>query len=127
VQRLLDDANALTQWGGRVLAQLVTTIPELAPTDTALGVSYNAATGNALSAYYDSITHQHAARASLSYVTGSHAVKAGYVEQFGTWQRNQFSYTDYIVRLNNGAPTSVVLSATPQNASYDMNAEPCDI
>ncbi len=91
--------------------------------DTGLGVSYNAATGNALSAYYDSITHQHAARASLSYVTGSHAVKAGYVEQFGTWQRNQFSYTDYIVRLNNGVPTSVVLSATPQNASYDMNAD----
>ena len=91
--------------------------------DTGLGVSYNAATGNALSAYYDSITHQHAARASLSYVTGSHAIKAGYVEQFGTWQRNQFSYTDYIVRLNNGAPTSVVLSATPQNASYDMNAD----
>jgi hypothetical protein len=91
--------------------------------DTGLGVSYNAATGNALSAYYDSITHQHAARASLSYVTGSHAVKAGYVEQFGTWQRNQFSYTDYIARLNNGVPTSVVLSATPQNASYDMNAD----
>jgi carboxypeptidase family protein len=91
--------------------------------DTGLGVSYNAATGNALSAYYDSITHQHATRASLSYVTGSHAFKAGYVEQFGHWDRNQFSYTDFIVRLNNGAPTSVVLSATPQNASYDMNAD----
>jgi hypothetical protein len=36
VQRMLDDANALTQWGGRVLAQLVTTIPEVALTDTAL-------------------------------------------------------------------------------------------
>ena len=36
VQRLLDDANALTQWGGRVLAQLVTTIPKVAPTDTTL-------------------------------------------------------------------------------------------
>lgn len=91
--------------------------------DTGLGVSYNAATGNALSAYYDSITHQHATRASLSYVTGAHAFKAGYVEQFGHWDRNQFSYTDYIVRLNNGVPTSVVLSATPQNASYDMNAD----
>jgi hypothetical protein len=91
--------------------------------DTGLGVSYNAATGNALSAYYDSITHQRAARAALNYVTGSHALKVGYVEQFGTWKRNQFSYTDLIVRLNNGSPTQVVLSATPQNASYDMNAD----
>jgi hypothetical protein len=102
----------------------VTSAPGAIPiNDTGLGVSYNAATGNALSAYYDSITHQHATRASLSYVTGSHAFKAGYVEQFGHWARNQFSYTDYIVRLNNGVPTSVVLSATPQLASYDMNAD----
>jgi hypothetical protein len=91
--------------------------------DTALGVSYNAATGNALSAYYDSITHQNAARLSLNYVTGSHSLKTGYVGQWGTWQRNQFSYTDYIVRVSNGVPTSVVLSATPRNESYDINAD----
>jgi len=36
VTRLLDDANAVSQWGGRVLAPLVITIPELARTDTAL-------------------------------------------------------------------------------------------
>jgi hypothetical protein len=36
VTRLLDDANAVSQWGGRVLALLVITIPELARTDTAL-------------------------------------------------------------------------------------------
>ena len=36
VARLLDDANALHQWGGRVLAHLVTTIPDLARSDTAL-------------------------------------------------------------------------------------------
>jgi hypothetical protein len=36
VTRLLNDANALSQWGGRILASLVITIPELARTDTAL-------------------------------------------------------------------------------------------
>ena len=36
VQRLLNDANALPQWGGSVICQLVTTIPEVASTDTVL-------------------------------------------------------------------------------------------
>ena len=36
VTRLLDDTNALPHWGGQVLAQLVTTIPELARSDAAL-------------------------------------------------------------------------------------------
>lgn len=122
--RLLLEAGVSTDVQHYRTRPTATSQPGAIPiTDTGLGVSYNAAVGSALSAYYDSITHQHAARASLNYVTGSHAFKAGYVEQWGTWQRNQFSYTDYIVRLNNGTPTSVVLSATPQFASYDMNAD----
>jgi hypothetical protein len=38
VTRLLDDQTALSQWGGRVLAELVEAIPQVAPADPALAL-----------------------------------------------------------------------------------------
>lgn len=61
-------------------------------------------------------------KATLNYVTGSHAVKVGYSFQHGYKDQLQTYNGDMNLQLLNGVPRSVIVYATPFNTVNDQNA-----
>ena len=64
------------------------------------------------------------ARVSLTYVTGAHAFKVGFVDGWGRQElleRDITSSTSY--RFNNGVPNLITMRASPVTRSDDMQAE----
>jgi hypothetical protein len=64
------------------------------------------------------------ARASISYVTGAHAIKIGFVNGWGVqelFERDIDSATQY--RFNNGVPNQITMRASPVTRKDSMDAE----
>ena len=59
----------------------------------------------------------------LSYVTGSHALKAGIQFQNGYFWRQRRETADLVQRYRNGVPDSVLVHNTPQDSRADMNVD----
>ena len=60
---------------------------------------------------------------SASYVTGSHAVKAGVQFQNGYFWRQRREVADLVQRYRNGLPDSVLVHNTPGDSRANMNAD----
>jgi hypothetical protein len=60
---------------------------------------------------------------SASYVTGSHAFKAGIQYGFGYFWRQRRETADLIQLYQNGTPTQVIIHNTPQDSRANMNAD----
>ena len=84
-------------------------------TESTTGFLYNARTGIGLADYGYLFGHQHNERVSVSYITGSHAFKAGlfyyhgFSENLATQDDRAVAYT-----LRNQLPVSVTYYAAPQ-------------
>jgi hypothetical protein len=60
---------------------------------------------------------------SMSYVTGSHAVKVGIQYGFGYFFRSRVLPADMVQRYRNGVPDSVFVYNTPQNSQANMDRD----
>ena len=96
------------------------TMDTVSITDQALGFAYNAMATYAFRGY----THRNSQRASLSYVTGSHAFKAGMQIEEGL----RYAYTGVTggnvnYRFNNAVPNQITQYATPYDTLDKMKAD----
>jgi len=87
--------------------------------DTILQTAYGAYDGGI---YYREPIRKFA-MASASYVTGSHAFKAGIQYGFGYFWRQRRETTDLIQLYRSGVPAQVIIHNTPQDSRADMNAD----
>jgi hypothetical protein len=85
--------------------------------DTSTGFAWNAATAELLN-YPDRYNVQ----ASLSYVTGAHTIKVGFLEAWGKYYRSYEANADLYQRYNNGVPSQVLVLNTPISIEEDMNS-----
>jgi hypothetical protein len=97
-----------------------TTMNTISITDQALGFAYNAMATYAFRGY----THRNSQRVSASYVTGSHAFKAGLQIEEGL----RYAYTgvtggDVNYRFNNAVPNQITQYATPYDTLDKMKAD----
>ena len=60
---------------------------------------------------------------AVSYVTGSHNVKAGVQYGYGFFWRQRRETADLIQLYRSGVPAQVIIHNTPQDSSADMNAD----
>ncbi len=60
---------------------------------------------------------------SMSYVTGSHAFKAGIQYGWGYFWRTRSETADLIQLYRSGLPAQVIIHNTPQNSLQNMNAD----
>jgi hypothetical protein len=60
---------------------------------------------------------------SVSYITGSHAVKTGVQWNFGPRSGQRFANADLVQRYRNGVPSDVVVYNTPNNNEVTMDAD----
>jgi hypothetical protein len=87
--------------------------------DLSLGTVTNAAPGGD----YFLVPERHFFSGSVSYVTGSHAVKLGAQDTWGfLWQGTELN-AGLIQNYQNGAPTSVSIYNTPEQDRFNMNAQ----
>jgi hypothetical protein len=78
----------------------------------------------ATAATMDTWNYQNFWRASASYITGAHSLKAGVDWEAGSQDRERFSIDAPIeYRFNNGVPNQLTLHALPYEASFKMNAD----
>ena len=96
------------------------TMDTVSITDQALGFAYNAMATYAFRGY----THRNSQRASASYVTGSHAFKAGMQIEEGL----RYAYTGVTggnvnYRFNNAVPNQITQYATPYDTLDKMKAD----
>jgi hypothetical protein len=96
------------------------TMDTVSITDQALGFAYNAMATYAFRGY----THRNSQRASASYVTGSHAFKAGFQIEEGF----RYAYTGVTggnvnYRFNNRIPNQITQYATPYDTLDKMKAD----
>lgn len=61
--------------------------------------------------------------ATASYVTGSHAFKAGIQYGFGYFWRQRRETADLVQLYRSGVPAQVIIHNTPQDSRADMNAD----
>lgn len=87
--------------------------------DTILQTAYGAYDGGL---YYREPIRRTAVT-SLSYVTGSHALKAGLQYGWGYFWRTRQETADLIQLYRSGAPAQVIIHNTPQNSYQSMNAD----
>src|SRR6185295_8513896 len=87
--------------------------------DTILQRSYGAYDGGL---YYREPIRRTAV-ASASYVTGSHAFKAGIQYGWGYFWRQRAEVADLIQLYRSGAPAQVIIHNTPQDSYQSMNAD----
>jgi hypothetical protein len=63
-------------------------------------------------------------RVALSYITGAHAFKFGYINNFGSKPNQHLNFDSPILyRFNNGVPNRITLTATPYNAYADQDMD----
>jgi len=67
----------------------------------------------ASAAEYWNLPDKYNVQASLSYVTGSHAFKFGYVDSFGPYRMANWANADLYQNYTNGTPTTVTVLNTP--------------
>jgi hypothetical protein len=96
------------------------TMDTVSITDQALGFAYNAMATYAFRGY----THRNSQRVSASYVTGSHAFKAGFQIEEGF----RYAYTGVTggnvnYRFNNRVPNQITQYATPYDTLDKMKAD----
>ena len=60
-------------------------------------------------------------RAAASYVTGSHAFKAGFNRTHGYLEENQYAMNPLSYRFNNGVPNQLTLEARPYTAYTNLD------
>jgi len=87
--------------------------------DTILQTSYGAYDGGL---YYREPIRRTAV-ASASYVTGSHAFKAGIQYGWGYFWRQRAEVADLIQLYRSGVPAQVIIHNTPQDSLQNMNAD----
>lgn len=114
--RLLMEAGAVLVhegWGNRPSEYAVTErigVVDNAPPAVAQGVTtYRGRTGN----YTRTTNPGWRTRFSTSYVTGAHAMKAGFNENWGIADTENFTYHPYSYTFTNGVPTSISLNSNP--------------
>ena len=119
--RLLLEAGAtwMVSHSDRWLPPTVT-MDTVSITDQALGFAYNAMATYAFRGY----THRNSLRGSASYVTGSHAFKAGITLEEGF----RYAYTGVTggnvnYRFNNRVPNQITQYATPYDTLDKMKAD----
>jgi hypothetical protein len=61
--------------------------------------------------------------ASMSYVTGSHALKTGIQWRYGNFESNTDMNADLVQRYMNGVPDSVIVYNTPVTSEERLNAD----
>lgn len=86
--------------------------------DVLLGTHY-AALDNELGQYPD----RYNLLGSMSYVTGSHNIKAGAQWAWGPYRRTRVTNADLIQRYRNGVPDSVQIQNTPLDWTDRLNAD----
>jgi hypothetical protein len=88
------------------------------------GLLYRGAGQTGLGPFIQVRGHIASAQASLSYVTGSHALKAGFLD---TWGIRMVDYTNIDsntrYRFNNGVPNLITEVATPYGFTNNLGAE----
>ena len=64
-------------------------------------------------------------KGAVSYVTGSHSLKAGFTLDEGRWARGSqtFAPTDSELLLFNGSPVAIIAHATPYTVNVDLKAD----
>jgi hypothetical protein len=87
--------------------------------DTILQTAYGAYDGGL---YYREPIRRTAV-ASASYVTGSHALKAGIQYGWGYFWRQRAEVADLIQLYRSGDPSQVIIHNTPQDSLQNMNAD----
>jgi len=87
--------------------------------DTILQTAYGAYDGGL---YYREPIRRTAV-ASASYVTGSHAIKAGIQYGWGYFWRQRTEVADLIQLYRSGIPAQVIIHNTPQDSLQNMNAD----
>lgn len=85
--------------------------------DTSTGYLWNAS-GAQLGNYPDRFNVQ----SSLSYVTGAHSVKVGFIDQFGDYRRYNNANADLYQTYQNGAPLRVTVLNTPLEVQENLDA-----
>lgn len=100
--------------------------PEVLPTaigiqDQGTGVSYAAISGRPLFRDRSSDTNM---KASISYVTGSHALKFGMQMIYGYHERPTWVLNDMYYQFLNGVPRSLTEHATPYNTIDKLSPSP---
>ena len=85
--------------------------------DNSTGLLWNAS-GAQLGNYPD----KYNASAAISYVTGSHNLKVGFVDQWGPYYRWNTANADLYQVYNNGAPLSVTVLNTPLQTGEYLDA-----
>ena len=77
---------------------------------------------NASSAQLGNYPDKYNASAAASYVTGSHNIKVGFVDQWGPYYRWNTANADLYQVYNNGAPLSVTVLNTPLQTGEYLDA-----
>ena len=67
----------------------------------------------ASAAEYWNLPDKYNVQAAVSYVTGSHAFKAGFVDSFGPYRMSNWANADLYQNYTNGTPTTVTVLNTP--------------
>ena len=73
------------------------------------------------SSFFDST--RNVVSSSLSYVTGSHAVKTGVQWNYGPRSGQRLANADLVQRYRNGVPSDVIVYNTPNNNEVTMDAD----
>jgi hypothetical protein len=77
---------------------------------------------NASSAQLGNYPDRYNAQAALSYVTGTHNIKVGFMQQFGKYWRYNNANADLYQTYNNGTPFRVTVLNTPLQVQENLDA-----
>jgi hypothetical protein len=99
---------------------------DIAHQDTLLGTN-TVASASGTGAFSGPNTNRHrsnVAQASLSYVTGAHALKVGFQHRWGWTTATRLAFNADLVQVyRNGAPFAVTILNTPTISENDVNAD----
>ena len=87
------------------------------------GLLYRGAGQTGLGPFIRVQGHIASAQASLSYVTGAHAFKVGFLDTLGTAESTTQTSTPIRYRFNNGVPNLITEVATPYGFTNHLGAE----
>ncbi len=90
----------------------------IARSDTARGTQWGAGTG-----YNGMYPDRLALMASVAYVTGSHNVKVGVQDSWGTYRNTRLANGDLRAQFNNGVPFQVTILNTPVDYTDKLKAD----
>ena len=117
--KLLIEGGISSSWGSfQYNRQKGVELDTIAVTEQSTGLSYRAN-----STYGQSPTNPVTTRLSATYVTGSHAAKAGISLVSGRSITTNSAAGSRSYRLNNGVPNQVTLQATPNVIVANLNAD----